>query len=864
MRLRDAGGGLPIMLAEDLLELELALEEKQALLEATKRDDDCAFEHFLTSNLLHWPQDLAVTAVRLWGEHSQNLLWFRLHETLASPHLPQRVLYMIVDIASRAGGALTVKRAAEVATLEQMSAAFHGLILHRACQWGLAEPRLVKLAQGALRTLRTHMHPDNKALPSALAYAARFSPDDVRDVVADASVEGPWRDAARAYGREVESAEASCAKVAKILAKPAKTRAATVAKLSAAWPALWARHEMPEDVVHGALKTVFATVGGESAAEAQANLAAAGGLFAGLPETTLFGAIGRLEDDATYGAALGRLLGFMSWPAGEALTTQVKSRLTASQDPGALLGRLPLRLRLELTGGKQGTDYAPLKAEEAAMLAGATTIPRAVYLEAPAAGDDRELAAARRRFFDLAYRAPATGGDAPKLAPTDKARPTAPPKGGEAAKSDALGFFGQLESAWRDPAEPRLGPLAQAARQMDGIHRLCYIDTLGRFKGQDQAALKLLDFTRSKEEDELRAVIRALGGIGTPRAAQELVSALTRPNITPPLQLDACQVLARQDLANLQNELRAALKDLATDEGQEGLGSEVREAISSLITPVARGKDDAGRAGRGTPAAAAPSGGAQVAMPTDQQLDQLLAGRIPGYRELSSEVKRALRTSQFFHLQVGGEAAPESIDLSPVIDMQYKALELLFREVYEEPCSRVIQRGILQRRLDVLGYARPIVPAMDEFEGFVASLPIVREIPFFSKFKLRKMLRAICQFRPGKRFTLDGLKAFALFFLCFSRQECRYGLAHMFPIGLEGDRELFEFVKALHTFQDFRNRAAHEGFHPDAANDIDGIWYTTAQIVQTMLKTLKTVEARDVSEYAPKNRSTPVIERKVS
>jgi hypothetical protein len=141
----------------------------------------------------------------------------------------------------------------------------------------------------------------------------------------------------------------------------------------------------------------------------------------------------------------------------------------------------------------------------------------------------------------------------------------------------------------------------------------------------------------------------------------------------------------------------------------------------------------------------------------------------------------------------------------------------------------------------------------------------VREIPFFSKFKLRKMLRAICQFRPGKRFTLDGLKAFALFFLCFSRQECRYGLAHMFPIGLAGDRELFEFVKALHTFQDFRNRAAHEGFHPDAANDMDGIWSTTAQIVQTMLKTMPAVGSPPSDhEYAPKNRSTPVIERKVS
>src|SRR5690606_26401047 len=169
-----------------------------------------------------------------------------------------------------------------------------------------------------------------------------------------------------------------------------------------------------------------------------------------------------------------------------------------------------------------------------------------------------------------------------------------------------------------------------------------------------------------------------------------------------------------------------------------------------------------------------------------------------------------------------------------VIDMQYKSLELLFREAFEDPCSRLIHKGVLQRRLDVIGYARPIPRAMDEFENYVSSLPTIREIPFFSKFKLRKMLRAICQFRPGRRFTLDGLKAFALFFLCFSRTECRYGLEGLFPLGFAADRSLFDFCKSLHVLQDARNRAAHEGFHPDASNDIDGIWQATAEIIQTV------------------------------
>jgi hypothetical protein len=166
--------------------------------------------------------------------------------------------------------------------------------------------------------------------------------------------------------------------------------------------------------------------------------------------------------------------------------------------------------------------------------------------------------------------------------------------------------------------------------------------------------------------------------------------------------------------------------------------------------------------------------------------------------------------------------------------MQYKALELSFREKFEQHCSDVIKQGILQRKLDVIGYARPIPSAMDDFEAYIEHLPIINTIPFFSRFKLRKMLRAICQFRPGKRFTLDGLKAFAIFFICFSRQDCRYGLGKIFPITSMDQDQLLLFCKELHVFQDFRNRAAHEGFHPDASNNLDSIWQSTAAIIQGM------------------------------
>jgi hypothetical protein len=839
-REHDSGdkNGLPISLAEDLLALELGNDEKLAILEATGSKDGLALEHFLTNHLFDWSQDLASLAVRLWAGKTDHLLWFRILQASRSPLLPQRVLYTIIDHAFVAGGRRLLAPAAASEATVDMSPAFHGLILHRCTQWGIAHERLGQLAASVVSGISTHLHPENKALPSALAYIARFTPDEITTMAASSAVAEPWRDLLRCFVLQSEQWDKQQERLAKLVQKPPKTKA--FAKLEPLWPPVWQRHRLDADTVAGALRLVLDDEASARRGDTPSLISSPWEFFSGIAEATLDAALGTLTDDKTFARATSYLGGLLPTPTPEAFLTKTKARLAASADPAGVLQALPLRLRLEMTddsareGGKR-TPFAQMKTEEAAVLAGTPLKERPTFadydLRANQPGREELTAlASRKAFFDLAYR----GRQDAKQPGTD-------------------GFWHLLSDAWRAPAEPKLAPLAQAARQVEGVLRLCYVNTLGRFKGHDQAALKILDFIRSKEEDDLRAVVYALGGIGTPRAMQELVSALTRPNVTSALQLEICGILEKQDLSNLQNELRSAINDLTVTPAAEGPGWDVREALASLLNPTQAVEREH----------KLPDSVPQTAV-SDQHLDQVLGGKIQHYRELSSEVKRALRTSQFFHFQVQGNNAPESIDLSPVIDMQYKALELLFRETFEEPCSRLIHRGVLQRRLDVIGYARPIPRSMDEFEAYIASLPTIRDIPFFSKFKLRKMLRAICQFRPGKRFTLDGLKAFALFFLCFSRSECRYGLGGLFPMGFATDAELFSFCKALHVLQDFRNRAAHEGFHPDASNDIDGIWRATAEIVQTMFKAHAFVEAEAQAEFAPRSKSAPVIEKKVS
>lgn len=835
-QMRKDGTKIPASLAEDLVLLGINNEEKQAILEVTGAADNKSLEHFLTTNLADWDQDLAATAIRVWSRETDHLFWARLYELGRSAHTPQRVLYTIVDLAAHAGGLSVIKSAAEYEALSEMSDAFKGLVMHRAVQWNLKSAPLVKLATKIIGDLENHLHPDNKALPSAISYLARYEPDILRKIHRSGIATETWKDLVRAICNDLDNSASTTDRIAKRIAATKKPSRAAV---TADWIPAWSRHLLTQDQVTNILTNYFSEAGEDIPTNRSPFTAGTWETFGGIEEKILSAAVLAIGNEQYFCRAISSLQGLLHKPTPAIIRDQLRTRIAGSKNPAEFLNQLPLSLRLELTenaAAKIITPFSRIDAEQSAILAGNTPKTRCSFYDYEASEqewtcpEDKNAFNQRREFFNVAYR------------------------GKKPTNTNGKDYYSQLANAWFHADEKNLGQIAQVARQEEGVMRLCYLNTIGRFKGMDQAALKTLDFIRSKEEDEMRAIITSLAGVGTPRATQELVACLTRPNVSAQLQMEICGHLSSRDLSNLQKELRSALTDLNVIPNVDTDDWNIRDGIAALLTPT-----DAA-----IPTSVAHTVDASNAV-SDSDLDHTLGGLIPSYKELSSEVKRALRTSLFFHQQVSTDHAPTSIDLSPVIDMQYKAMELLFREAFEDHCSKIIHKGNLQRKLDIIGYARPIPRAMDDFENYIASLPTIRDIPFFSKFKLRKMLRAICQFRPGRRFTLDGLKAFALFFLCFGRNECKYGLNGLFETPYGSDAELFDFCKTLHIFQDFRNRAAHEGFHPDASNDIDGIWRHTAEIVQSMWK-LSQHHAKLVENVynTPISRSVPVIEKKVS
>ncbi|MBC7661354.1 MAG: hypothetical protein H7249_16790 [Chitinophagaceae bacterium] len=782
----------PISLASDLLRLKLHHEEHIAILHATQSKQRLVFEDYITSQIGNWDQNVAAAALWEWALRSDCIMWHRTLPLCTSPLSTQRIRYTLADLAWYGGGYSLLHYLVNTEGMEEMSVAYHAMLCFRALQFDIRSERLIKLAKDAYTHDAAHASiAPEKTMPYYLAYLYRYEGAWLKEQSSHHGLSSIWAQFAKSLidGKGVEKELKAFMALSGSDFKKADQKA-----FLRHWPSLWDRHHITLDQLTFAFKTL---------AEHPWPEAAHWEFIAGVPQKVLMMTLQHIDDPKAFILALNLGGSFLDFDQQTVCVDRLRTVLQGASDPSQLLNTVLPRYSALLNTSGNSSTFSKIFQERQVMIkafrnAESTEIQGLGIWEKDFTPEETN----RQNFFAMAYNG----------------------KKGEAAKG--ADFWAALTNAWLTPTPEKIDSLAQLARQEPQMFHLCFIDTLGRFKGADNAALKLLDYIRSKEEPVLRSIVYALQGISTVRASQELVAFLTRPNINAMLQLEIAQLLKERDVSHLQAELRSALNDLHYRSMTDSLHIGLHDAITSLLII-----DDAGK---GPIAGSAPSGDGG-STPTTADLDSILEHKIKRYGELSSEVKRALRTAQFFHIQVEKvHNRLETIDLSPTIDMQYKALEICFREKFEDAAGELIRKGLLQRKLDIIGYARPIPQAMDDFEMYIENLSIVNTIPFFSRFKLRKMLRAICQYRPGKRFTLDGLKAFALFFICFSRKDCRFGLGDMFPIRTMTTDELLHYCKELHIFQDFRNRAAHEGFHPDASNNLDSIWQSTATIIEGM------------------------------
>jgi hypothetical protein len=342
--------------------------------------------------------------------------------------------------------------------------------------------------------------------------------------------------------------------------------------------------------------------------------------------------------------------------------------------------------------------------------------------------------------------------------------------------------------------------------------------------GTDEAIKTLLyQGLQHIDGDFVSHVIRELLPSPHPRAQQALIRCVGRNAISDELKLN---ILDEIEIHNPE-EILQELKTLEILRLPQHIDDAVRDAVGRVAALIDQ-KDSADVSTLDK----------KVVRMDGQDVDSTIRSLLPNCDMLNVDARSALRTAEMILLQSRGWSQG-GMDLSPIVNMHCKAVELVLRDTFEPYTDALLRKGQLSRKLDILGYARPIPEKMQIFEDYLATLPVVKTIPYFSKFKLRKMLRGVCLYRPGKRFTLDGPKAFALFFLATSRLKCSFGLEKMLPLGLETDIELFEYIKLIHSLQDSRNRAVHEGLTWEAKDEIETMRAQAFKVIEISLKLKK-------------------------
>ena len=780
---------IPFRLVEQLLCLPLPPNEKISLINCAWSQNQFEWEKVLIRGLQKWDQNLSAHALRCWAETTGHICLPIIENILTNAQISQRVFYTFIDSVAPVLGLPFIARASLHPGINDYSPTFHGLLMLRSMESCSKHPNIDELAKKYLINLSSRFTPDlkNAALDGkgqleAAFWLIRHDPQ---------------------FLEKLKFKEESWTSLIQFLLKPLidtdwikKTEKALKAKdlnaIRLAWPILPYRHLL--DSSH--ISSLFNCMS-ESSAGLEFKMRLTAELIKGISvdilQEAVFASKPFLEKIHLYTSILQGPLCLLYDGAFR------KKILPEISDTNHFHGRIALLFNPKLL-----TDYNWGLLDGALKQADLTSLNDIYIPDESPLNESAQVANVkldglddplRDSYFNLVFKL-----DSKSALPV--------------LDSSSTNFWQLLIMAHGTKNPSLIEPLTHAGRKQPYLFRLSVIAALGKFENNDHAALKLLDHIRTQNSMELSEVINALGSINSSRCLQELVGCLTRPNITAPQQLEICRLLKDRDTSKIQSELKDAINDLSQMKHSEEAIIEIRELLVSMLQIV-------------------PNAGLNLLpkMSTTQDLDDLLKLRIDTFSELSSEIKRALRTAQFFHNTVKNSEQADLIELSPIIDMQYKALELLFREQFEDFVNQIISTGVIQRKLDIIGYSRPIPASMDEFENFLSSLPIVRDIPFFSRFKLRKLLRALAQYQPGKRFTLDGVKAFALFFLIFGRKDCPFGLNQLVKLGFGSDRELAMYSKSLHQFQDFRNRAAHEGFRPDDRQDIDAIWTSVAEII---------------------------------
>lgn len=795
-----SGTKIPPCLARDLLALPLSSKEKKAIIANLDNKASFEAEELLTDFMNAFPSDLGAYMLESFAEKTPGVLWFRLPLLFNHPASHQRIKYKIIEYCSIGSPLLILKTAlsSQNPNLEEFSFAYKGLLIRRCLEWNLYEEKITVLAKNILErsVIKTeeadYNHNPIKAFYEASFWLLKYDQKFLLDFISSAPREDPWKKSFQIFSSKIFQSFVFDEKA--FLLNILNSRHLRPI-FDEKWPSLWERKRLHKEFLSQLILTL-AKKDIKSLCDFQS-------YFLGCDVYEMVEAIKSIEDKDVFDLCLTVFRGFILYSFDSFLFEKIKK--FSKQVPSYLVPLLqndPIwtySLIEAYTKDHFSEDHSIFPSHE-------HIVKTKNMSELPDI-----CSGSRKQFFNFYFF-----GLREELHKDQSIKPS------EYLWQILLDFY-------KDPKEEKIKNLWESFLKQNQVFLPLYIEAMGLLKGSDQGFLKVFNFIREDDPVILSSCIKALDGIATAKAVKELITALQRSHVSAEQKVKISHLLDHHETALFKEDLKAVIYEINT-KAATAEEKEIVDNLTHLIDGLGRGEDQNSFLLSETkefPAA----------------LDQQLCLQIQSFDLLPLEVKRALRTAKYFSSKVDQISNIHQIDVSPCIDMQYKALELLYRSYFEQICMSALKKGDLQKKLDLIGYSRGIHSSMERFESYLHQLPIIKQIPYFSLFKLRKMLLSLAAFRSNKRFTLDGIKSFGLFFLVFARKSCPFGLASAFPLHFLNDEELFIFVSQSHLLQDLRNRAVHEGL-ADHSKAIEEVWALSTDLIE---KTRQINQARQAA-----------------
>ena len=486
--LTNQGECLPFDLVQDLFELDLDEHEKISLLKNLNKNSLLSLEDFITRVVFNYNQNIASSALLEWAKNTDCILWHRTQLIASQPHISQRIRYTLLDVAHHFPSYDLVESLCKADSVDDYSEAYLSLLFTRAVEWNIKNTHLLKLAKDTVVKATKNNSATAKHISDLCYYILKYE-DKFFDKLKN---NNPFLASLTDLINEAKNSD----KLKKF--KDLDFKNVSEEKIINYWPNRWQRDQISISLLTNIIGSIYERDLNKISKSLSTYLS-------GIGSQNLYSLLTAISVPDILCQVLEHAYKYLSYK--DRTKIQAHFNNIAIRNPD-ILNKIPKVIAIDIPSYQISNDLKKIR-KERKRLKGSTGSYTVTDFEGfNETKIANETDKNRKAFFNYVYRN------------TDQ------------RIDDNRGFWSLAMQNTRHPNIEDLDSLSEMSRQGSFYVQFCYLKVLSKFKQQDKAALKILDFIRSDEPPIIRGVIDALAKIDTPRSHMELIAFITRPNTT--------------------------------------------------------------------------------------------------------------------------------------------------------------------------------------------------------------------------------------------------------------------------------------------------------------------------------------------